>query len=110
VIITDSTCRPLRWGVTNIALSWAGFAGIVDERGKKDLYGNPLKVTQRATADALAAAAGVLTGEAAESTPFVLIRHAPVVFTKKTTQPKKFQPHDDLFAPIYTKKLRRLKI
>jgi coenzyme F420-0:L-glutamate ligase/coenzyme F420-1:gamma-L-glutamate ligase len=110
VILTDSTCRPLRWGVSNIALAWVGFNGVRDQRGAKDLYGRRLKVTQQALADSLAAAAGVLTGEAAESIPFVLIRGAPVKWTNKTIKPKAFQPRDCLFAPVYTAKLRNLKI
>lgn len=110
VIITDSACRPLRLGVTSIAMSWAGFAGITDERGKRDLYGRTMTVTQRAIADDLAGAASVLTGETNECIPFVLVRDAPVTFTKKTKRPRKFQPRDDLFAPIYLPKLRKLKI
>lgn len=110
LIITDSTCRPLRHGVSNIAIAWTGFEGVSDERGKADLFGKKLKVTKRALADSLAAAAGVLTGEAAESIPFVLIRKAPVKFTSKTVRPKKFQPKDCLYAPIYSEKFRRLKI
>ncbi len=110
IILTDSTCRPLRWGVSNIALAWAGFEGVDDVRGDRDLYGRKLKVTQRATADSLAAAAGVLTGEGDESIPFVLIRSAPVKFVSKTKRPRKFQPKDCLFASVYNSKLRNLKI
>ncbi len=109
VLISDSTCRPLRWGVSGIALAWAGFAGVVDERGKKDLFGRKLKITQKAIADDFAAAAGVLTGEAAERIPFVLIRGAKVKFGA-TRRPRQFQPADDLFAPIYDSKFRRLKL
>jgi len=110
VILADSTCRPLRWGVSSIAMSWAGFQGVVDQRQQKDLYGNKLAVTQEATADALAGAAGVLMGSAAERIPFVLIRKAPVKFTSRTQRPQQFQPADDLFAPVYTAKFRNLKI
>jgi len=110
IILADSTCRPLRWGVSSIAMSWAGFRGIVDKRQEKDLYGTKLAVTQEATADALAAAAGVLMGSAAERVPFVLIRRAPVNFTPRTQRPQQFQPADDLFASIYTAKFRNLKI
>lgn len=107
VIVTDSTCRPLRWGVSGIALAWAGFEGVADCRGEKDLFGEKLRVTRRALADALAAAAGVISGEAAESIPFVLIRGAEVRFTTKTVRPRRIKPKDCLFAPIYAERFRK---
>lgn len=110
IVLTDSTCRPLRHGVSNIALAWAGFEGIADARGQKDLFGKKLKVTRRAVADSLAASAGVLTGEGNEKMPFVLVRDAPVKFTDKEKKPRKFQPKDCLFAPVYSEKLRKMKI
>lgn len=110
VVITDSTCRPMRWGTSNIALAWSGFEGIMDERGTPDLFGNPLKITFRAMADSLAASAGVVTGEAGESTPFVLICQAPVKFTTRTRKPKSFNPKNCLFAPVYSRTFRRLEI
>jgi coenzyme F420-0:L-glutamate ligase/coenzyme F420-1:gamma-L-glutamate ligase len=45
-----------------------------DLRGKCDLYGKELKVTVAAVADALAAAAVLAMGEAAEGTPVVVIK------------------------------------
>ncbi|MDD3067201.1 MAG: coenzyme F420-0:L-glutamate ligase [Candidatus Gracilibacteria bacterium] len=110
VEIIDSICHPLRFGVIGIALSWSGFEGVEDFRNRKDLFGNKLKVTRKAVADQLASAASLITGEAAESTPFVLVRNAPVKFTTKTVKPRKFQPKDCLFAPIYNSKFRNLKI
>jgi len=110
VVISDSTCRPLRWGVSGIALAWAGFAGVEDCRRKKDLFGNKLKVTQKAQADNLAATAGIVSGEGDESIPFVLFKNAPIKFTARTRKPKTFQPADCLFAPIYDRKFRNLKI
>jgi F420-0:gamma-glutamyl ligase len=110
IIISDSTCRPLRWGVTGIALAWAGFFGVQDERGKKDLFGKKLQVTQRALADSLAAASGVISGEAGEKIPFVLIRNTKVKFSAQTKKPRQIQPQECLFSPIYTKKLQKIKI
>ncbi|MFH1546558.1 MAG: coenzyme F420-0:L-glutamate ligase [Patescibacteria group bacterium] len=108
IVISDSTCRPLRWGVSGIALAWSGFEGVSDERGKKDLFGRKLKVTRRAIADSLAAAAGILSGEAAERIPFVLIRRSEVRFTQRTQKPRPFPPKEDLFASIYKKSFRDL--
>jgi coenzyme F420-0:L-glutamate ligase/coenzyme F420-1:gamma-L-glutamate ligase len=74
LIISDSFGRPWRKGVVNIALAAAGVAALVNRRGEADRAGRRLEVTEVALADALAAAAGVLMGEAAEGTPAVLIR------------------------------------
>jgi coenzyme F420-0:L-glutamate ligase / coenzyme F420-1:gamma-L-glutamate ligase len=73
VIISDSFGRPWRRGVVNVALGSAGLNSLVNLRGKKDLHGRPLYVTEVALADALSAAAGLLMGEANEGTPAVLI-------------------------------------
>jgi coenzyme F420-0:L-glutamate ligase/coenzyme F420-1:gamma-L-glutamate ligase len=74
VIISDSFGRPWRLGVVNVALGAAGVATLVNRRGVADRGGRRLEVTEVATADALAAAAGLVMGEAAEGTPAVLIR------------------------------------
>src|SRR3981081_676973 len=39
VVITDSTTRPLRWGVGGVAIAHSGFREINDYRGKDDLFG-----------------------------------------------------------------------
>lgn len=105
VIICDSHCTPLRLGVTGIAIAWAGFFGIEDARGTKDIFGKKLKVTQKAVADNLSSAALVLMGEAAEKTPFVLIKNAPVKFTDKMQKRSEvyFDPENCLFRGIYNK-------
>ena len=74
IIISDSFGRAWRRGVINIALGAAGFAALVNRRGERDRAGRPLEVTEVALADALAAAAGLLMGEAGEGLPAVLIR------------------------------------
>jgi coenzyme F420-0:L-glutamate ligase/coenzyme F420-1:gamma-L-glutamate ligase len=73
VIVSDSFGRPWRRGVVNVALGSAGLNSLVNLRGKADLYGRPLYVTEVALADALAAAAGIAMGEADEGTPAVII-------------------------------------
>jgi F420-0:gamma-glutamyl ligase len=65
-----------------IALGCAGIEPVEDIRGRKDLFGKPLLITRRATADNLVSAAQIIMGEADESTPAVLIRDAPAVFKK----------------------------
>ncbi|MGA9387381.1 MAG: coenzyme F420-0:L-glutamate ligase [Candidatus Bathyarchaeia archaeon] len=78
VLILDSSLVPLRIGASGLALAVAGFKPIRDTRGQCDLYGKPLIITRHAVADDLAAAAHLLMGEAAEKTPIVLIKDAPV--------------------------------
>lgn len=74
VIISDSFGRPWRQGVVNFAIGVAGCAPLIDQRSKPDREGRPLQVTQTAFADAVAAAAGLLMGEADEGVPAVLVR------------------------------------
>lgn len=107
VIISDSHCIPLRKGVVGIALGYAGFKGVNDLRGKKDLYGNKLKVTQQAIADMLATSANLLMGEGCESTPFAIISSAPVIFTSSKTKSAEpvIDPADCLFLPMYKGKI-----
>ncbi len=80
VIIGDSRTQPLRLGCVGIALACTGIEPVEDVRGRKDLFGKPLLITRRATADNLVSAAQIIMGEADESTPAVLIRDAPVRF------------------------------
>jgi coenzyme F420-0:L-glutamate ligase/coenzyme F420-1:gamma-L-glutamate ligase len=60
VIVSDTFGRPFREGLVDVALGCAGLAPIDDRRGSKDLTGRTLQVTAMATADQLAAAAGML--------------------------------------------------
>jgi len=80
VIVVDSGLIPLRIGTVGLALAVAGFNPIREWRGKKDLYGRTILITRHAVADDLASAAHLLMGEAAEKTPVVLIKDAPLDF------------------------------
>ena len=76
VIITDSHGRAWRLATVNVAIGLAGMHPIADLRGQPDRFGYPLRVTTVARADELAAAAGLLSGQAAEGLPIVIIRGA----------------------------------
>lgn len=78
VVLTDSWLVPGRWGTTGIALAAAGFRPVQDERGKADLFGNPMQVTQRGIADQLTVCAQMVMGERDEATPFAVIRNSGV--------------------------------
>lgn len=84
VLIIDSGLTPLRKGTVGLALAVSGFKPIKDYRKEKDIYGKPIIITQNAVADDLACAAHLLMGEAAEKTPIVLVRNAPVEFEDKS--------------------------
>ena len=81
VILTDSWLMPGRYGTTGVALAMAGFKPIKDERGKMDLFGSPMAVTQVGVADSLAVCAQAVMGERDEATPFALVRGAQIELT-----------------------------
>lgn len=74
VIITDSHGRPFRLGTVGVAIGVAGLPALWDRRGEPDRYGYRLQHTDVGVADEIAAAAGLLMGQAAEGQPAVLIR------------------------------------
>ncbi|MFQ5920967.1 MAG: coenzyme F420-0:L-glutamate ligase, partial [Nitrososphaerales archaeon] len=53
VVITDSRLMPSRIGTIGIAVAVAGFEPVQDLRGSKDLFGNTLRFTLKATADSV---------------------------------------------------------
>lgn len=85
VVITDSTCMPLRWGTLGIPIAYSGFAPNNNYIGTKDLFGYEFKVSRSSVAGGLAAAAVVIMGEGTEQTPIAVIKDVPFV---------QFQTHD----------------
>jgi coenzyme F420-0:L-glutamate ligase len=63
IIISDSMGRPWRAGITDTAIGVAGITAVTDPRGRTDVYGNTLVVTQVAIADELAAAGDLVKGK-----------------------------------------------
>lgn len=76
VIVSDTQGRPFRLGVTGVAIGVAGMLSLLDLRGRRDLYDKEMKVTVASPADALAAAAVAVMGEADEATPVVVVKGA----------------------------------
>jgi coenzyme F420-0:L-glutamate ligase len=74
VIFSDSRLMPTRIGTTGVAIAASGLEPVEDQRGKKDLFGNVLKVTIKAIADDLATIGVMTMGEGDESIPAVIIR------------------------------------
>jgi coenzyme F420-0:L-glutamate ligase/coenzyme F420-1:gamma-L-glutamate ligase len=77
ILIIDSHGRAWRNGTVGVAIGIAGMPGVVDLRGKPDLFDFTLRVTQVGAADELAAAASLVMGQAAEGTPVVHVRGFP---------------------------------
>jgi len=77
ILIIDSHGRAWRNGIVGISIGFAGIPGLVDLRGKSDLFGFPLRITQVAAADELAAGASLLMGQADERTPVIHVRGFP---------------------------------
>jgi coenzyme F420-0:L-glutamate ligase / coenzyme F420-1:gamma-L-glutamate ligase len=74
VVIIDSWGRAWRRGTVGVALGAAGLPALMDLRGRPDLFGHELRVTQTGFADEIAAAASLLMGQADEGLPAVLVR------------------------------------
>ncbi len=77
VMIIDTHGRAWRLGTVGVAIGFSGVPGLVDLRGKPDLFGYRLRVTQVAAADELAAAASLVMGQADEGIPSVHARGFP---------------------------------
>jgi coenzyme F420-0:L-glutamate ligase/coenzyme F420-1:gamma-L-glutamate ligase len=73
VIITDTFGRAWREGLVDVAIGIAGVPPLLDFRGQPDSYGRPLHVTMLATADSIAAAAGLAMGKISR-TPAAIIK------------------------------------
>ncbi len=93
---------PLRAGVVDIALGDAGFKGLRDYRGTKDVFGRKLKFTQTDIADSLATAAVLTMGEGKEQRPLCIIEGAPVEFCEKVNRNElKIALKDDMYRPLF---------
>ncbi len=76
VIISDTQGRAFRMGCVGVAVGVAGMNPLLDLRGKRDLHDKELRVTVTSPADALAAVAVSVMGEANEGTPVVVVKGA----------------------------------
>jgi len=114
VLITDSRLFPLRAGIVGVALGYAGFKGVLDNRGKKDIFGRKLKMTRVDIADGLATAAVLEMGEAAEQRPLAVITDAPVEYTDRVNRRELMMDfREDAYLPLFAQakkvKMKRVK-
>lgn len=102
VLMTDSRVFPLRAGVTGVALGYAGFKGLRDYRGKPDIFGEPLTMTQTNIADTLASASVLVMGEGNEQTPLGIVLDAPVEWSEEVDRNElTMDPEHDLYRPLF---------
>jgi coenzyme F420-0:L-glutamate ligase/coenzyme F420-1:gamma-L-glutamate ligase len=97
VIVSDSFGRPWRLGTTNVAVGIAGMAALVDQRGEIDRDGRTLQMTLIAVADAVAAATGLVMGEAAEGVPVAIVRGIANLGAAQTSAALIRPANEDLF-------------
>lgn len=83
VIISDTFGRPFRNGQTNVAIGVSGVKPIKSYIGKKDMYGNVLKVTEIAIADEIAGASELVMGKS-NKIPVVIIRGFNFTIARKS--------------------------
>lgn len=102
VVIVDSRVTPLRLGTVGIAIGYSGFKGVRDFRGKPDLFGRRIRMTQHDLADDLAATAHLLMGEGRERIGAVLIRYGGLTPGKGSKSEIQLTRNRCLFAGVLT--------
>lgn len=97
IMIIDSHGRAWRVGTVGLAIGLSGMPGVVDLRGKPDLFGYNLRITQVGAADELAAAASLMMGQAAEGTPLSHVRGFPYALREGSLRELLRPREEDLF-------------
>jgi dihydrofolate synthase / folylpolyglutamate synthase len=106
VILTDNCIRPMRWGVTGMAIAASGFEPVRNAIGEPDLFGRELQFTKESIQDGLAAAAALVMGEGSQQTPIAVITDVPfVTFIRRDPTASELAelviaPEDDMYAPF----------
>ncbi|MDP2812432.1 MAG: coenzyme F420-0:L-glutamate ligase [bacterium] len=102
ILITDSRLMPLRAGVVGVALGYAGFGGIKNYIGKKDIFGRVFKMSKTDIADSLATSAVLCMGEGKEQQPLAMITNAPIIFKKRVDKKELIiDLKEDIYAPLF---------
>jgi len=108
IVVTDSHVAPLRYGTIGVGLSWCGFKATQDYRGKPDIFGRPLEMTQKNILDALAVSAVMVMGEGNEQTPLAAITDIPFVkfqdhpTTQEEREQIKIEKEKDIYGKLLT--------
>jgi coenzyme F420-0:L-glutamate ligase/coenzyme F420-1:gamma-L-glutamate ligase len=99
VVVSDTLGRAWRMGQTDVAIGAAGVRVVEDYAGRRDPYGNDLKVTAVALADELASAADLVKTKLA-GRPVALVRGLAHLVTDAggTARDLARPPEQDMFA------------
>jgi coenzyme F420-0:L-glutamate ligase/coenzyme F420-1:gamma-L-glutamate ligase len=99
VVVSDSHGRPFRHGNVGVAIGVAGLAPLIQLEGVADLFGRPLsRASVVPVADAIAGAGGLVSGEAAEGIPVVVVRGLRIADQGGRSADLLRSPEEDLFA------------
>lgn len=97
VLVIDSHGRAWRLGTVGITIGISGMPGLLDLRGRPDLYGRELRNTEVGVADELAAGASLVMGQAAEARPAVHVRGFPHALREGSWRELARPQEEDLF-------------
>jgi coenzyme F420-0:L-glutamate ligase len=103
VIVADSRTHAMRSGCSGVAIGCAGIVSVIDDRGRKDLFGNTLEVTKRAVADNIASAAELVMGEADEGVPAAIVRGLGLPITDEAVGVESIDASECLFMGLLRK-------
>lgn len=97
VLIIDSHGRAWRNGIVGTTVGVAGVPALVDLRGKEDIFGYKLRITQVAAVDELAASASLIMGQADEQIPVVHVSGFPYSLRDSSLNELIRKKENDLF-------------
>ncbi|MEM2109397.1 MAG: coenzyme F420-0:L-glutamate ligase [Candidatus Odinarchaeota archaeon] len=97
VIMSDTHGRALRRGAVGVCIGVSGIPALISHKGRKDIFGYELKVTEIAIADEIASAAELVIGESDEKTPVAIIRGLTLNPAKSSHMDLIYPPEDRLF-------------
>jgi coenzyme F420-0:L-glutamate ligase/coenzyme F420-1:gamma-L-glutamate ligase len=97
VIVIDSHGRPWRKGTVGVIIGTSQVPALVDLRGKTDIFGYHLKITEVAASDELAGAASLMMGQADEMIPVIHVRGFPYHLRNSSINEVIRQKQFDLF-------------
>lgn len=109
IIISDSHTTPLRTGIMGIGIAYYGFNPLRDYRGKKDIFGRELKMSQTNIVDSLSASAVYAMGEGAEQTPIAIIEDCGEIDFGETDITKPDPLYISIDEDIYSPFLKSVK-
>jgi coenzyme F420-0:L-glutamate ligase/coenzyme F420-1:gamma-L-glutamate ligase len=96
VIITDTFGRAWRRGVVDFAIGISGVPALIDYRGRPDMYGRVMEVTEVGVADEIAAAADLVMGKS-DGIPVAIVKGLELPGQPGRASDLVRPPEEDLF-------------